>query len=63
MYKRQLLNSKLLPWSPNFLKYVQRAMVAGDQMFFHSAKEMQSRALANRLKKGKDVTPEDIKMA
>ena len=59
----KLLNSKLLPWSPNFLKYVQRAMVAGDQMFFHSAKEMQSRALANRLKKGKDVTPEDIKRA
>jgi len=58
-----LLNSKFLPWSPNFLKYVQRAMVAGDQMFFHSAKEMQARALANRIKRGKDVTPEDIKRA
>ncbi len=59
----KLLNSKLLPWSPNFLKYVQRAMVAGDQLFFHSAKEMQSRALAYRLKRGKNVTPEDIKRA
>lgn len=59
----KLLNSKFLPWSPNFLKYVQRAMVAGDQMFFHSAKEMQSRALASRIKKGKNVTPEDIKRA
>jgi hypothetical protein len=58
-----LLNSKLLPWSPNFLKYVQRAMVAGDQLFFHSAKEMQARALAYRIKKGKNVTPEDIKRA
>jgi len=58
-----LLNSKFLPWSPNFLKYVQRAMVAGDQMFFHSAKEMQARALANRIKRGKDVTPEDVKRA
>ena len=59
----RLLNSKLSPWSPNFLKYVQRAMVAGDQMFYHSAKEMQARALANRLKTGKDVTPEDMKRA
>ena len=58
-----LLNSKFLPWSPNFLKYVQRAMVAGDQLFFHSAKEMQARALAYRIKKGKNVTPEDIKRA
>ena len=58
-----LLNSKLLPWSPNFLKYVQRAMVAGDQLFFHSAKEMQARALAYRIKNGKNATPEDIKRA
>ena len=59
----RILNSKLLPWSPNFLKYVQRAMVAGDQMFFHSAKEMQARALASRIKKGKNLTAEDIKRA
>lgn len=58
-----LLNSKFLPWSPNFLKYVQRAMVAGDQLFFHSAKEMQARALAYRIKNGKNATPEDIKRA
>ena len=59
----RILNSKLSPWSPNFLKYVQRAMVAGDQMFFHSAKEMQARALASRIKKGKNLTAEDIKRA
>ena len=59
----RLLNSKVFPWSPNFLKYVQRAMVAGDQMFFHSAKEMQARALASRIKKGKNLTAEDIKRA
>ena len=38
-------------------------MVAGDQLFFHSAKEMQARALAYRIKKGKNATPEDIKRA
>ena len=59
----KIANSKFLPWSPNFLKYVQRAMVAGDQMFYHAAKDMQAFALASRIKKGKDVTPEDYRKA
>ena len=59
----KFLNYKFTPWSPNFLKYVQRAMVAGDQLFYHSAKEMQSYALASRIKNGKNVTPEDLKKA
>ena len=53
----------LNPWSPNFLKYVNRGMVAFDQMFYHAAKDMQAYALASNLKRGKNVTPEDIKKA
>ena len=57
------------PWytfvsfSPNVLKYVNRGMVAFDQMFFHAAKDMQAFALASRIKAGKTATPEDIKKA
>jgi hypothetical protein len=53
----------LNPWSPNFLKYVNRGMVAFDQMFYHAAKDMQAYALASNLKRGKNVTPEDIRKA
>ena len=53
----------LNPWSPNFLKYVNRGMVAFDQMFYHAAKDMQAYALASNLKRGKNVTPEDLKKA
>ena len=53
----------LNPWSPNVLKYVNRGMVAFDQMFYHAAKDMQAFALASKLKRGKNVTPEDLKKA
>ena len=53
----------MAPWSPNFLKMVNRGMVAFDQLFYHAAKDMQAFALASNLKNGKNVTPEDIKKA
>ena len=49
--------------SPNFYKYVQRVMVAGDVLFFHAAKDMRAYALASRIKKGDNVTAADMEMA
>jgi hypothetical protein len=49
--------------SPNFYKYVQRVMVAGDVLFFHAAKDMRAFALASRIKKGENVTAADMEMA
>jgi len=65
----KVLNTKLaglvpgIAIAPNFYKYINRIMVAGDVLFYHAGKDMRAYALAQRSKKGDKVTPQDLEKA